>query len=230
MTFVFLVTLYLIVKPMIAVIDYGAGNLRSVSNALAVLGAEFFVTKEPPGLEQASAIILPGVGHFGQMMEALEADRLAAPLRQRLESGTPYLGICLGMQALFESSEEAPGLRGLALLPGRVRRFPSGQKVPHMGWAEVEPGGAKAGAFLAQAFLAQTCGRMYYFAHSYYVPGDAEGCAAVARHGLPFTAVLRRANLVGTQFHPEKSGSAGLNFLRTWVEQCQPSASSPAST
>ena len=170
---------------MIAVIDYGAGNLRSVSNALAVLGAQFFVTKEPSRVEQASAIILPGVGHFGQMMEALEAARLAAPLRQRLESGTPYLGICLGMQALFESSEEAPGLRGLALLPGRVQRFPSGQKVPHMGWAEVEPGGAKADAFLAQA-----CGRMYYFAHSYYVPADAEGSAAIARHGLPFAAVF----------------------------------------
>ena len=210
---------------MIAVIDYGAGNLRSVSNALAVLGAQFFVTSAPSGVEHASAIILPGVGHFGQMMEALEAARLAAPLRQRLESGTPYLGICLGMQALFESSEEAPGLRGLALLPGRVQRFPSGQKVPHMGWAEVEPGGAKAGAFLAQV-----CGRMYYFAHSYYVPAGAEGCAACARHGLPFTAVLRRANLAGSQFHPEKSGPAGLNFLRTWVEQCQQNASSPAST
>ena len=210
---------------MIAVIDYGAGNLRSVSNALAVLDAEFLITSEPSGLEQASAIILPGVGHFGQMMEALEAAGLAAPLRRRLESGTPYLGICLGMQALFESSEEAPGLRGLALLPGRVRRFPSGQKVPHMGWSEVEPGGADP-----DAFLAQVCGRMYYFAHSYYVPADAEGCAACARHGLPFTAVLRHANLVGSQFHPEKSGPAGLNFLRTWVEQCQPSASSPAST
>ena len=210
---------------MIAVIDYGAGNLRSVSNALAVLGAEFFVTKEPPGLEQASAIILPGVGHFRQMMEALEAARLVAPLRRRLQSGTPYLGICLGMQALFESSEEAPGLGGLALLPGRVRRFPTGQKVPHMGWAEVEPGGAQADAFLAQVF-----GRMYYFAHSYYVPAGAEGSAAIARHGLPFTAVLRRANLAGSQFHPEKSGPDGLNFLRTWVEQCQQNASSPAST
>ena len=210
---------------MIAVIDYGAGNLRSVSNALAVLGAEFLVTREPSAVEQATAIILPGVGHFGQMMEALESTELAASLRRRLQSGMPYLGICLGMQALFESSEEAPGLRGLALLSGRVRRFPSGQKVPHMGWAEVEPGGADP-----DAFLAQVRGRMYYFAHSYYVPADAEGCAAYARHGLPFTAVLRHANLVGSQFHPEKSGPAGLNFLRTWVEQCQPSASSPAST
>jgi glutamine amidotransferase len=98
-------------------------------------------------------------------------------------------------------------VRGLGLLPGAVRRFAKGQKVPHMGWTAVEPGG-----------------RMYYFAHSYYLPAEAEGCAAVARHGLPFTAILRRGNLTGSQFHPEKSGPAGLEFLRDWVEQCRPSA------
>lgn len=192
---------------MIAVIDYGAGNLRSVCNALTVLGTEFFVTNESKGLERGSAIILPGVGHFGQMMKALDAAGLGALLHRKLESGTPYLGICLGLQALFESSAEAPGVRGLALLPGAVRRFPRGQKVPHMGWTAVEPGG-----------------QMYYFAHSYYVPAEAEGCAAVARHGIPFTAILRRGNLCGSQFHPEKSGPSGLEFLRDWVQQCQPSA------
>ncbi len=192
---------------MIAVIDYGAGNLRSVCNGLTVLSAEYFVTSEPAGLERGSAILLPGVGHFGQMMQALDAAGLTHPLRRKLESGVPYLGICLGLQGLFESSEEAPGVRGLGLLPGAVRRFNRGQKVPHMGWTAVEPGG-----------------RMYYFAHSYYVPAKAEGCAAVARHGLPFTAILRRGNLTGAQFHPEKSGPAGLEFLRDWVEQCRPSA------
>ncbi len=189
---------------MIAVIDYGAGNLRSVCNALAVLGAPFFVTNEPAGLEQGSAILLPGVGHFGQMMQALHAAGLTAPLRRRLESGTPYLGICLGMQALFESSEEAPEIPGLGLLPGAVLRFPPGRKVPHMGWTLVESEGEPGG-------------RMYYFAHSYYVPANAEGCAAIARHGLPFTATLRRGNLAGSQFHPEKSGPSGLEFLRAWI-------------
>ena len=193
---------------MVAVIDYGAGNLRSVCNALAVLGAQFLVTNEPAGLEQGSAILLPGVGHFGQMMQALHTAGLTAPLRRRLESGTPYLGICLGMQALFESSEEAPQIPGLGLLPGAVQRFPAGQKVPHMGWTLVESQG-EAG------------GRMYYFAHSYYVPADAEGCAAIARHGLPFTAILRRGNLAGSQFHPEKSGPSGLEFLRAWISAAE---------
>lgn len=192
---------------MIVVIDYGAGNLRSVCNALAVMGAEFQIVQDTAGLERGSAILLPGVGHFGQMMQALDAAGLTAALRRKLESGVPYLGICLGLQGLFESSEEAPDVRGLGLLPGAVRRFARGQKVPHMGWSAVEPGE-----------------RMYYFAHSYYVPAEAEGCAAVARHGLPFTAILRRGNLTGSQFHPEKSGPAGLEFLRDWVEQCRPSA------
>ena len=184
---------------MIAVIDYGAGNLRSVANALTVLGAPFFVTSQPAGLERASAILLPGVGHFGQMMQALDAAGVTAPLRVRLEAGTPYLGICLGLQALFEGSEEAPGIAGLGLLRGAVRRFPSGLRVPHMGWTAVRPGE-----------------RMYYFAHSYYVP-EIEGAAGLAEHGLPFTAVLQRGNLAGSQFHPEKSGPAGLAFLRAWV-------------
>ncbi len=195
---------------MISVIDYGAGNLCSVCNALSLLGADFFVTNDPAGLGRGSAILLPGVGHFGQMMQALGAAGLTAPLRRRLEGGTPYLGICLGLQALLEASEEAPEARGLGLLPGTVRRFApqagAAEKVPHMGWTAVEPGG-----------------RMYYFAHSYYVPAEIEGNVGTARHGLPFTAILRRGNLAGSQFHPEKSGPDGLEFLRTWVQGCRPS-------
>ncbi len=193
---------------MIAVIDYGAGNLRSVANALAALGAPFFITSDPQGLERGSAILLPGVGHFGQMMQALDSARLTPALQRRLEAGTPYLGICLGLHALFEASEEAPGVRGLGLEPGAVRRFPSGLRVPHMGWSSVEP--------VAAGILARPA--MYYFAHSYYVPEGVAGTAALARHGVPFTAVLARDNLAGSQFHPEKSGPAGLEFLRAWVE------------
>ncbi len=186
---------------MIAVIDYGAGNLRSVANALGVLGAPYRLARSPQDLDGAEAILLPGVGHFGQMVAALEAAGLTAPLRRRLAAGVPYLGICLGMQALYESSEEAPGARGLALLEGQVRRFPPGQKIPHMGWTAVEPGG-----------------RRYYFAHSYYVPADAEGVASTAQHTVPFAAIVRRGNLTGTQFHPEKSGSEGLALLRDWIQ------------
>ncbi len=187
---------------MIAVIDYGAGNLRSVANALDRIGAPYRLIRSPCELAGATAILLPGVGHFGQMVAALQAAGLTAPLRERLASNTPYLGICLGMQALYEGSEEAPGAAGLALLRGRVRRFPPGEKVPHMGWTAVEPDGQR-----------------YYFAHSYYVPAEAEGVAATARHGLAVAARVRRGNLEGTQFHPEKSGAAGLDLLRRWVQR-----------
>jgi imidazole glycerol phosphate synthase glutamine amidotransferase subunit len=192
---------------MIAVIDYGAGNLYSVTNALDLFGSEYRLAKQPENVAEASAILLPGVGHFGQMMEALGRLGMIEPLRERLAAGTPYMGICLGMHALYESSEEAPGVAGLSLLSGRVLRFGPGEKVPHMGWSEVQPGG-----------------RSYYFAHSYYVPADAEGSAATARHGIEFTAMVRRGNMFGTQFHPEKSGAAGVTLLKEWVNSCLQSA------
>ncbi len=186
---------------MIAVIDYGAGNLRSVANALDVLGAEYRLARTAHDLNEA-AILLPGVGHFGQMIGALEAAALIDPLRARLRAGTPYLGICLGMHALYEGSDEAPDAKGLGLLRGRVLRFPPGEKVPHMGWTAVEPGGER-----------------YYFAHSYYLPADAEGVSATAHHGRAFGAIIRKGNLYGVQFHPEKSATAGLELLRTWVSR-----------
>ena len=192
---------------MIAVIDYGAGNLYSVTNALDLFGSEYRLAKKPESIAEASAILLPGVGHFGQMMEALGRLGMIYPLLDRLTSGVPYMGICLGLHALYESSEEAPGVAGLGLLPGRVLRFAPGEKVPHMGWSEVQPGG-----------------RSYYFAHSYYVPADAEGSAATAHHGIDFTAIVRRGNLFGTQFHPEKSGAAGVTLLKEWVNSCLQSA------
>ena len=185
---------------MITVIDYGAGNLRSVANALDVLGAKYRLAQAPHDLEGAKAILLPGVGHFGQMIGTLESAGLVAPLRARLQAGMPYLGICLGMHALYDSSEEAPDAAGLGLLKGRVLRFPPGEKVPHMGWTAVTPGGER-----------------YYFAHSYYLPADAEGVSATAHHGRPFAAIIRKANLYGVQFHPEKSATTGLALLREWV-------------
>ncbi len=192
---------------MIAVIDYGAGNLHSVCNGLRALGAQFFIAREPAELERGNAILLPGVGHFGQMVQALDQQRLVEPLRERLAAGTPYLGICLGMHALFEASEEAPGVPGLALLTGAVRRFPPGLRVPHMGWTSLEP----------QATAAIARPGMYYFAHSYYVPENAAGVSAFARHGLRFAAMVERENLAGCQFHPEKSGALGLDLLNRWA-------------
>lgn len=194
----------------IAVIDYGAGNLYSVTNALDLFATRYRLACAPQDLAEASAILLPGVGHFGQMMEALAARQLIEPLRRQLAAGIPYMGICLGMHALYESSDEAPGVAGLSLLKGRVLHFPPGEKTPHMGWSEVD-------------------GRSYYFAHSYYLPADAEGSASLARHGIGFTAIMRQSNLYGTQFHPEKSGAAGLTLLKEWVNTCRLNASSPVS-
>src|SRR5689334_7312333 len=148
---------------MIAIFDYGAGNLRSVQNTLAEIGTEYTLVRDAPGLNRATKIILPGVGHFGQMMRALDDMQVREAFADRISAGVPFLGICLGLQGLFESSEEAPDVRGLGIYPGRVRRFAAEARVPHMGWNSLEP--RKSSRLLAgldsQPFV--------YFAHSYYV-------------------------------------------------------------
>jgi len=195
---------------MITVFDYGAGNLRSVSNTLAELGCEYTLVRNAEGLRNASKILLPGVGHFGQMMPALDPLDLRETLVDRIHAGIPFLGICLGLQALFESSEEAPEVRGLAIYPGTVRRFPAGARVPHMGWNELEvPGDSK--------LVRNLPGRPYvYFAHSYYVPVN-ERAAATCTYEVPYTAVLEAGNVFGVQFHPEKSGPVGLQIVKNFV-------------
>jgi imidazole glycerol phosphate synthase glutamine amidotransferase subunit len=196
---------------MIAILDYGAGNLHSVENALDALGAPHERVRSPEALAAASRIILPGVGHFGQMMRSLDSLGLRAPLKARIVSGMPFLGICLGLQALFERSEEAPEIEGLALLPGVVRRFGQGARVPHMGWSPVTP---REGATL---FCGAGSEPYLYFAHSFYAPLVAD-TAAVCDYTVPYTAAIERGNLFGVQFHPEKSGQLGLRILRNFVE------------
>jgi glutamine amidotransferase len=192
---------------MIAVFDYGAGNLRSVQNTLAEIGAEFEVVRDAAGLERASKIILPGVGHFGQMMRSLTVQNT---LRERIAAGVPFLGICLGMQALFERSEEAPDVEGLGLYRGVVKRFPADARVPHMGWNELE---VRPGSRLVPEGT-----RPYvYFAHSYYVP-DVEQASAVCTYAVRYTAALEAGNVFGVQFHPEKSGPVGLAIVKRFVE------------
>ena len=177
---------------MIAIFDYGAGNLQSVKNTLGELGCEYTLIHDSDGLRQATKILLPGVGHFGQMMRAVDELGVRETLVERLRAGVPFLGICLGMQALFESSEEAPEVRGLGLFPGAVRRFPEDARVPHMGWNQLE---SRSDSQLLRGIAP---GSYVYFAHSYYVPESrsaprrsAPTACATPRRSKP--ATLRRA-------------------------------------
>ncbi|HLK65764.1 MAG TPA: imidazole glycerol phosphate synthase subunit HisH [Bryobacteraceae bacterium] len=191
---------------MITVIDYGAGNLASVRNALAEVNVEHTVVNTPAGVRAATDLILPGVGHFGQMMHALDVLGLRQPLLEQIAEGVPFFGICLGMQALFEGSEEAPGVKGLGLLPGLVRRFPAEARVPHMGWNRCED---RTGSGRGRPLPYR------YFAHSYYCPVDQNVvCEVCAYGGVTFMASLQNATIQGVQYHPEKSGPDGVALLR----------------
>ncbi len=196
---------------MIAIIDYGAGNLRSVQNTLDEIGASYRVLSGPAGLDEATKVILPGVGHFGQMMRALDERRLREPVLDRIRAGAPFLGICLGLQALYSESEEAPEVRGFGVFEGPVRRFPPEARVPHMGWNELE-------RRRDSRLLAGLGERPYvYFAHSYYVP-EGPAAAAVSTYTNPYTAILEHDNIFGVQFHPEKSGPVGLKIVKNFLE------------
>ena len=196
---------------MIAILDYGAGNLRSVENTLEEVGARYTLVRDAAGLHAAPKIILPGVGHFGQMMRTLDALQVREALLERIAAGVPFLGICLGLQALFASSEEAPEARGLGFFPGSARRFPASVRLPHMGWngIEVRPGSRLLAGIETGTFVT--------FMHSYYVP-EVSATAATCTYGVPYTAALESGNIFGVQFHPEKSGAAGLRIVRNFVE------------
>jgi len=196
---------------MITIFDYGAGNLRSVQNTLAELGCEYTLVRNSAGLMAATKILLPGVGHFGQMMRALDALGVRETLVERIRSGVPFFGICLGMQALFETSAEAPEVRGLGIYPGTVERFPLDARVPHMGWNELE---VKPASKLIHSLNSRP---YVYFAHSYYVP-DNPLASATCTYGMKYTAALESGNVQGVQFHPEKSGAVGLQIVRNFLE------------
>ena len=200
-------------EDMIAVIDYDAGNLKSVQKAVQFLGQECIVTREPEQILSADKVILPGVGSFGDAMAKLEQYGLVSVIRSVVEQKIPFLGICLGLQLLFESSDESPGVPGLGILPGRIVAFPKteGYKIPHMGWNLVE---AKPGTALFQG-IGQN--EYVYFVHSYYLQAERKNdVAAVTEYILPFHAAVEHDNIFACQFHPEKSGNVGLKILKNF--------------
>lgn len=200
----------------IALIDYGAGNLSSVANALRHLGFDPAVVSSPDGLENATHLVLPGVGSFGDCMEQLAARGLVDPIRGWVRDGRPYLGICLGYQILFEASEESPDVAGLGVLGGTVRRFrvPDGVKVPHMGWNSAIPERPDLGCWKGLGSEPY-----FYFVHSFFpVPADGSLVAARTSYGgETFAAAVEGTNLLACQFHPEKSQEAGLRLIRNFL-------------
>jgi imidazole glycerol-phosphate synthase subunit HisH len=196
--------------PLVAVLDYGIGNLRSAEKALARVGADARLTADPEVIGGADGVVLPGVGAFGACARALRDTGLDALARKAVEAGVPFLGICIGMQLLYEASEEAPGEEGLGVLAGTVRRLPDGVKRPQMQWNELSVVGDPA------PFAGLERPLWVYFVHSYAAePGP--GVVATCDYGGPVVAAVQRGRLWAAQFHPEKSGPAGLGLLANFV-------------
>lgn len=204
---------------MIAIIDYDAGNIKSVEKALLSLGEEVMITREPGQILHAQKVILPGVGAFGDAMNKLQEYGLVDVIRDVVKAGTPFLGICLGLQLLFESSEESPGVDGLGILKGKILRIPDGRnedgtalKIPHIGWNSLEF--PKKG----RLFEGLSEDSYVYFVHSYYLKAEEDIVTARAQYGVAIDASVEKGNLFACQFHPEKSSETGLHILKNFVE------------
>ncbi len=216
---------------MVVVVDYGMGNLRSVENAALFLGKKLNISGSAATVVKAEKIILPGVGHFARAVRELNQRKIFNVLQERIAAGVPFLGICLGLQLLLEESQEAPGVKGLGIIQGRVKRFPATQAVPHMGWNQVKfknkgerikEKGKKREEGLSSGVKK---GSFFYFAHSYYCcPKEQSDVLAVTDYGkVKFASALHRKNVWGVQFHPEKSQAEGLklfgNFLSNKIKR-----------
>lgn len=192
---------------LIAIVDYGAGNLRSVEKALERLGHAAQITSDPQQILSASGVILPGVGAAADIMGGLRRQGLVEPILETIRRGTPFLGVCMGLQVLFTESDEGGGEGCLDVLPGRVRRLPEGLKVPHMGWNDVH----QAKPHPLWKGIPES--NYFYFVHSFYVDPDQPSVViGQTEYGIPFTSAIARGNVMGTQFHPEKSGAVGIRI------------------
>ena len=200
--------------PQVVIVDYGAGNLRSVARAVAHVGHEPTVTSRPDDVATADAVILPGVGAAADTMRNLNAHGMVRPVRDYIASGRPFFGVCMGQQALLSVSEEGGEHECLGVIPGRVKKLPGGQKVPHMGWNQVRQ---KTAHPIFEGIPDES---YFYFVHSYYpAPADASVVIGETDYGMTFASVLARDNIVATQFHPEKSGDMGLRMYRNFLAQ-----------
>jgi glutamine amidotransferase/cyclase len=210
---------------MIRLLDYGAGNVRSVINALESLGERVEIVVDAEDIASAEKLVFPGVGAFGSMMRILDGNGYVEPLKEYLHSGRPVLGICMGLQALFEASEEAPGLRGLGFIPGVVKRFATELAVPQIGWNGVEV------AQPTRLFNGLRGDEKFYFVHSYcVVPADDEVVLTTTDYGSPFVSGVQKGSVIATQFHPEKSGEVGLRVLRNFLDlDARPTRPEPSS-
>ncbi len=197
----------------VTVIDYGAGNITSVGRAFRKLGATVLLTDRGEDIRAAKCLILPGVGHCSALIKALNTHQLRQPLLEAIGSGVVFLGICLGLQALFDGSDEASDLPGLGLFRGRVSLLPNDVKHPHMGWNQLR---VERPTTLLENIPPEA---YFYFAHSYAAPASGRETAAVCTHGREFTAVLEHNNIFGVQFHPEKSGAPGAKLLENFLRR-----------
>jgi imidazole glycerol-phosphate synthase subunit HisH len=196
----------------IALVDYGAGNLRSVENALREVGATVAVTHDPDVVRRADRVVVPGQGSMPACAEAMRRSGVSDALVEVVRRGTPVLGICVGLQILFDEGDEGGGSRGLGLLRGRISKLPEGQKLPHIGWSPLRATAS------APPLFRPLDGEYTYFAHSYAAAADAPGVALTTTHGVTYCAALAQDNLFAVQFHPEKSQQVGLALLERFVK------------
>lgn len=202
--------------PQVAIIDYGMGNLYSVRNTFVALGIRADIIGRPDRLDSYDKLILPGVGAFGDAMKELKKRRFIGPLNDFVAAGKPFLGICLGMQLLMDKSEESKGVAGLSIVAGSVKKFSNKLKCPHMGWNEIKQ--QRRGLSIFQGLGKDVFG---YFCHSYYVaPADPSTVISKTTYGVSFASMIKKDNVVGMQFHPEKSQEVGLKLLKNFIERC----------